>query len=555
MLSFPKIKEYGFIFIIPSVILLLAFYIDAAASPYWIKFDPSYVYLLNSLNLTKGLPPPDVSHPGTTIQMICAAVYWVFNIGQTAPTIITRVLTAPEFYLHVVHVLLITGLFTSSALVGGYLYHKTRNKIAVLLIQLPAIPLLVDTFGVSPDPFLIMTVNLFNLFFLQALFARSSHKKLMASLGLAMVCGLGVATKMIFLPLLLIPILILAWRLKLVFIIACPAAFILFTLPITSEYPRMFQWFSSLAQHTGVHGIGKSGIDWNQYVASWKSILINHVFLLLSAGAALIWASLRIIRKNASREIWFLAAASIGVLVQFAVVAKSYQEHYLLPGLVLIALVWPLFYLIRMSAHRLLKHIAIVFIIVSSLQSISFVLATGQQWTKEKNDILSFDHQIRAQFPGCVLIGSYPAYSLDFALLWANDNSHTVADELSQLYPDAVHFNNLSYGITNFKERIFTDDLLADGRSVIFMDSRSNYFEEAPYVRKLIAYRGNSSAYLLISSQEKAVEGLFNAANIFFTKGEYPQALAVALKARALNYQPRGKIDYFLQMILSKIPR
>ncbi len=76
----------------------------------------------------------------------------------------------------------------------------------------------------------------------------------------------------------------------------------------------------------------------------------------------------------------------------------------------------------------------------------------------------------------------------------------------------------------------------------------SDFSEHALNVR-LIEKSKYISAYLLLGSTEKQAYDLFLASEALLKAGDYSQAFALALKSKQLNFEPAGKIDYFLSLI------
>src|SRR3989338_8023218 len=103
------------LFIIPFIVAVSAFFFRQAAGPYWLgpNFDPSYIYLMNSMYLLDGITPIFVDHPGTTVELLGAAVIKCLTFGLTSAQRLDRVITDPEYLLHAIHYLFITLFIVS----------------------------------------------------------------------------------------------------------------------------------------------------------------------------------------------------------------------------------------------------------------------------------------------------------------------------------------------------------------------------------------------------------------------------------------------------------
>ena len=147
----------------------------------------------------------------------------------------------------------------TSFLLAGYVYMKTQDKIAALLTQLPwlsyfslkafetSLPAIIPVISnVDAEHLLIVFSNLFNLSFMVPLFSKSSRQELIAVLMLCLVCGLGLATKFTFTAPVVVALIIIPWRLKILFIIGFILSFMLGTFPVICKYPLMFKKFDQL---------------------------------------------------------------------------------------------------------------------------------------------------------------------------------------------------------------------------------------------------------------------------------------------------------------------
>ncbi len=147
----------------------------------------------------------------------------------------------------------------------------------------------------------------------------------------------------------------------------------------------------------------------------------------------------------------------------------------------------------------------------------------------------------------------------DYALFLGNNTSNRVeSEDIARVYPQSLYFNAegfdsdiYGYGIWNSKQRIFADDILASSACVIFLSGFD--FDQTPYKLRLLERSKYANAYLLVGSTEKEASVLFSLAKENLEKGNYPQAFALALKSRQLNFQPRGEVDYFLALIYSHL--
>ncbi|HYP54345.1 MAG TPA: hypothetical protein VEQ42_12430, partial [Pyrinomonadaceae bacterium] len=73
-----------FLLLLPALLLLVAFHVRDARGPYWLSenLDPSYPYLLNSLNVANLHRPFHTDHPGTPVQTAGGLLIRLSNLSS-----------------------------------------------------------------------------------------------------------------------------------------------------------------------------------------------------------------------------------------------------------------------------------------------------------------------------------------------------------------------------------------------------------------------------------------------------------------------------------------
>ena len=95
------LPKYLILIILPAFLFITSRIIKDAQGPYYLNFsDPSYAYLISSLNLARGFNIVYTDHPGTTVQVIGAITIKVYYLLSNKNTDLARdVLMRPEDYL------------------------------------------------------------------------------------------------------------------------------------------------------------------------------------------------------------------------------------------------------------------------------------------------------------------------------------------------------------------------------------------------------------------------------------------------------------------------
>jgi hypothetical protein len=272
---------------------------------------------------------------------------------------------------------------------------------------------------------------------------------------------------------------------------------------------------------------------------------------------------MHIINDRQNRNARFIGVLSFFFLLHVAATAKHFSFHYLLPALCLFNSIFPLFYINQKSQFRILKPLAVVFILIFICVYAFYCAPYYKKLMDLTQDIRNFNDKINANYPECAII---PSTTIDIgialnkqqAMLSANGATFRLeGDDLLRLYPHSYYFfseevtspdpNVESYGIWNFKQRVFGDDIIAAYPCAIFIKYVSD-FSDYPYQVRLLDRSKYLNAFLLISSTEKQANDLFLQAMDSYKRGDYQKAFLLGLKSRQLNYEPRHQLEYYLMI-------
>ena len=536
------LRKYGIFSILPFFVLAESLLIRLAAGPHWLytNEDPSYQYLVNGVRIIKGFVPNDIVHPGTSLQLLVSGVCWMLNLGRSASDVAMKVFVAPEFYLQAVYVILSIFYFLASIALAVYVFQKTNDRLAAFLSQLPSLGLYTGQYGLwhlSGECLLIVVLNLFSICFLMGLFAKTPEDEHTAALLWGIVAGLGTGEKITLIPLLVIPLIVLSFKNKFLFLTFFAASFIIFTFPIISKYPLFILGNIQLLTHLGHQGAGPAGIiEIHSYLSHWRDIIMEHwmyMGLLLSALFICIWKQGI---QRWERGTFYLAAIVLGVMFQFAVVAKHPGPSYLLAGIGLFNAFLVLFFLQGpfqfVWVRRMMVVFILAFIVVRVWQTNDYRL----NLTEGTKNILAFREHIHEKYKNDVFIGFYPTSEPSSALFLGDEYTGSFV-ELFKLYPQSLYLNRWSGEIINFKERVLSDDLLTQNPGVIFLGNAFD-FSTTPFNVRLLEKSQFESAYLLTGTREKQALLFHQAALHFYRRGEDVKALACEQRAQALHYLP-----------------
>jgi len=403
-------------------------------------------------------------HPGTTAHSFNAVVISVVHLVRSNGTDLqTDVLTNSEYYIEVLrksYILLNTLLLFLLGLVA-----LTLLKNIWLALSLQTVPFLSITLveelstKIAPEQLLFSSAMLLIMLMIRYYTSAKKESKWYPVL-FGVLCGFGLVTKFTFLPMLIIPFIILKgkWN-KIIYVFTIIPSFIFFTLPAAPAYKLMLKWYLALGSHTGTYGQGEEGfIDLADYIQSMIRLSSVNKALVLAIFAAFFMLAVvyvRYRRKNDSEkkeETWFIAALFTAMAGSVIMVAKHYHSnHYLFPALSMTASVFVFIYLwvfpVSKQANGKFRVFAppailAVFMVLSLLNIPYLVLAyEGYRMSNKSTDETMA--RINNDYKGYVKTYYYPGSFNEISQLrWGNVYArryHT--DALMNLYPEGLFYN------------------------------------------------------------------------------------------------------------------
>ncbi|CAA7620342.1 conserved membrane hypothetical protein [Magnetospirillum sp. LM-5] len=393
--------------------------------PLWQVFnlDPDYYYLLNGLRMVEGLAPTDLSHPGTPVQAIIAAVLRLMHPGEGSAAIVDQVLKDPERHLIVATLAFYPFVALALVSLGAAVLAATGSRTAALVAQSsPFLSAIIAKFGLhaKPEPLIIAAAAALAALGFAAVRTERPGDRMAGLFGLVM--GFGIACKLQFAALGLLPLFLLpARQLFVVYPLATIAAFFVFVSPALPSADLFFDLWGRILTHSGAYGTGEAGIVNPTKLprAILKLFSGKWLFtLVIVVALALLVFYFRLRRRGLlGRDRMARLAAGL-VLAQVATVvmiAKQPASHYMIPALMLtgptLVTVWSLSRpLMGETAFRRL------WLAVPMVLAVIAISAAWRQtreldgWTK---DAQGFD---MSRFAGCAKIGFDASSSLGYAL-------------------------------------------------------------------------------------------------------------------------------------------
>jgi len=426
--------------------------------------DPESAYLLNGLNIASGKAVGHYDNPGTTVQIYSALVLRTTHIFRfNGSDFQTDVLQNSEYYIEILRKGFIILNSIIIMVLGLFVYNSLKNIWAGLALQLApflSVTLLEECFTkVAPEQFLFTAMAVFIMLILKFQ-AASDPGRLKYSWMFGLLAGFGLATKLTFLPVLIIPFIILkGQRNKWIYVLSVFPSFILFTLPAAKGYLNMAGWFLNLGTHTGTYGQGDSGfIDPSKYFSSIISIAVNNkslVAVMCAAAILLIAAYLnktKLKNKNINNEALLLLALLMAQAGSILMVAKHYHSnHYLFPALCLTGFLLVVMYQlaakwVQVKDIRLVKlslPATMAGIIVVSLLNIPYLSLAYQGYRMSNQSTDETSARLERDYKDFVKVYYYPgSFNKYSSLRWGNVYSRQYSSEmLMKLFPEGLFYN------------------------------------------------------------------------------------------------------------------
>ncbi|MEZ5197903.1 MAG: hypothetical protein R2764_16415 [Bacteroidales bacterium] len=230
------------IFVVPGVVILWSLFLSHLAGPFYLsRIDPEYPYLLNGLNcsLLEFIRIGHVDHPGTPFQVITGIfiqiTYWFVGQGSLVEDVISR----PELYLNAASFFL--SVLTAGVVLwlGKVALNSKINLAGVIVLQLSVFftSVLVDIPSrYIPDRILALYTLIFVGLCIKY-FYRDNYSAMRFAVQAGIVMGIGFVTKFNFLPLLIVPLIVVGkMKERVVYIISLVVASVISFLPVEISF-------------------------------------------------------------------------------------------------------------------------------------------------------------------------------------------------------------------------------------------------------------------------------------------------------------------------------
>lgn len=482
-----------------------------AEGPFYLNtlYDPCYVYLISSLNIAQFTSPVHFDHPGTPVQIIGAIVIKLTHLFKGSPFSVSEdVLTNPESYLDNIQISLVVINCAVLFFTALIIYRATGNLPAAFLIQLS--PFLSYTVSyelsvVTAENFLISVVLLLTAYSLKFISDADSGKNKSYVIIFSLICGLGLAAKITFFPLVIIPLTLLnGLKKKIKFILVTFISFIIFILPAIGNAGYFINWVKSLVVYDEMYGKGKpdfvnpATFFYNLKEIFSDEIVFSVIYLLIFLTLLSVYFLKRKdINVKAASYFRLLISVFLAMTLQLIIVSKHYSGHYMVPALMMSATgIYLCIKVLSESFFLNFKKLNLNFIYSAIILIFSADILIGSYFNHKELESYKLEafntiEFIKKNKNDKIIVSSYGSssmsYALAFTLTWSGSNKEKYQEIISKLYPDDLYFefwrndifsasgkNNISKLIGSSDKMLFLNNY-EDSNDLLLKDLRENY--------------------------------------------------------------------------------
>jgi hypothetical protein len=423
--------------VLPSAVGAVVVLAGASILPYYshheFGYDPAYPYLFNGMGLVRGFMPQLVEHPGIPLQMltgVISVVDWLVRrlFGATTLNFEAAVLGNPESYLLTITIALLI-LNVAALFYLGMKIARSSGSLAVAMLAQAGYLLFASQLPrfayVSPEALTIFSAAMVMGLLSPYLFSSDAenHGGIADPILIGLFLALGLITKITFLPVLALVLLIPGFRSKL----WCLASLLLFSVvffaPALSRFSYLRDFIVRVVRHSQYYGEGPvefielSAVPARMW-AFWEHLPVLYLGIV---AAALVGLLQLFMTRRLNRTFWqaclFCEIIFLGLL--FAI--KHFGFRYTIPSLAIVppVLAWSIFHFMQIvPGYRLRKTFAAAGVICTaalSIPGIRTLLYDLSIWNAYRAGLPALNAAL-AQHPGAIVIGSYGDRTLQYAI-------------------------------------------------------------------------------------------------------------------------------------------
>jgi len=454
-----KFSIYLSFLILPLVLFLSIGILKTANGPYYFfLFDHCYSYLAYSLDLSQSSATGFSPHPGVPVQVINAVVLKLgYRFSNTSLNFVLDVFTNPEKYLSMQHITFVILNSIALIILGIYSFRITNNLLLSLFIQLSAFGSIETLYGlliVAPEQFLIfgtlclIGIMLFYMYKLNPQLNAPFKFILIA----AFVFGIGLATKLNYSPLMIIPIIIIpGLKNKLVFCLLTLLFFLILIFPLLIwHFDHYLGWMNGLLFSDYKSGDGDPS---SAFLNNLYLVFTQNPYFSLSYTVTLFTILILFLKRSQlsnpaiSKANKLLIGIFLAVSLQIFSVARHYSSYYMIPSEMLsnVCLIMCIYIWFDKKSTRF-RNFAYAFLIVINL-SYSFYVFNSfyKSLTWHKQEGIRAEDYIKTIETNKIVISAFNTSNGDalvvFATCYAGTKQQKYKKVLNKIFTNKIYYD------------------------------------------------------------------------------------------------------------------
>ncbi|GEM_PF-6006400 len=425
-----------------------------ALPPMWFMYaDPAYQYLLNGLAITIGPGPGHTDHPGTSLQLISGLLTLASHmLIRDGSGVVASVVANPEMFALISAITLVIGQ-------GAALYwtsiriYRSSNLGSTAIFQ--AIILGAGVFFpfrvyLIPEALVIVCAILVIGYIAPALLGMSDRIDNKAAFVLGVVLAVGLTAKVVFIPMLILPLIVLKWRQTLITYTSMVISTAVIMFFARDQIARSIEWFTQVSTTSARYpdevppdSFFANFVNIPSALLEWYPI---YLFVVVLSLLILVYVvTRRRIMTFPLRGLLALLAASVLALLMAYKAFRANDLFVLVPiSGAIAALLWSwgsmrVAFLAKSTTQLGVATLAVVLAIsLNAIDTRSKVSEANTNFTE--NDISEFLDSYVSR--GAYVAVGYGVFTKETALYYANTTSRNIAlPEIVKQYPGWLDFN------------------------------------------------------------------------------------------------------------------
>jgi hypothetical protein len=468
------LKRHTLLLILPFIYAFFCIHITHKSQHAFIKtVDPEYIHLMSSINLADGnVNIQSIESPGTPLYVLGAITSKVTCFVTSSHSLKEDFISNPEKYIYVLRLVLLI-LTTLSLFILGYVVQKvSKSSLTAILVQLApflSLDIMLTSTIVTPDHFLVVVMLLYMALLFTYMHRDKNTDDSKSALYFSLFTALGCATKITFLPIVILPLFILAnTKQKVVYVLSTGLLIPLFAFTATAQNERFLGWVKGLIFHSGNYGTGEEKIiSSTSFMNNLGKIVSTEIPFIIISLLLVISVFLFTIGKKKNHQNRFVIGLLCTFIFHIILVSKHFAIRYLTPSILLGVMAIYLLIMIFSHTKKMQKSLMMSVIVLYPLLAFKKIYTLNDyhaNYTRSRNSAHAYLEKKVKGLPILIVPNYFGSatkeYSLWFASKWVGRNAGEYIDDMNKECPDSYFFIPEEQKYYNWRNEISLFDIL-----------------------------------------------------------------------------------------------